>query len=152
MIGVYLNLDEKIILQRFKYIGPFSNFRKICHTTEKEKCLTQNAETVEMIVKYHFNQKKTDPYIAENVSKITNQNQEVAAIDSVEDPEEDPAAMVEIEEVLDLVEETTDHEKCLTQNAETVEMIVKYHFNQKKTDLYIAENVSKITDRVCKLF
>jgi hypothetical protein len=105
-----------------------------------------------MIVKYHFNQKKTDPYIAENVSKITNQNHEVAAVDS----EEDPAAMVEIEveieEVLDLVEETTDHEKCLTQNAETVEMIVKYHFNQKKTDLYIAETVSKITNRVYKLF
>ena len=109
-----------------------------------------------MIVKYHFNQKKTDPYIAENVSKITNQNHEVAAVDSEEDPEEDlkedPAAMVEIEAVLDLVEETTDHEKCLTQNAETVEMIVKYHFNQKKTDLYIAETVSKITNRVCKLF
>ena len=25
---IYLNLDKKIILQRFKYIGPFSNFRK----------------------------------------------------------------------------------------------------------------------------
>jgi hypothetical protein len=107
---------------------------------------------VEMIVKYHSNQKKTDLFIAENVSKITNQNQEVAAVDSEEDPEEDPAAMVEIEEVLDLVEETTDHEKCLTQNAGTVEMIVKYHSNQKKTDLFIAETVSKITNRVCKLF
>jgi hypothetical protein len=116
--------------------------------TEKEKCLTQNAGTVEMIVKYHFNQKKTDLFIAENVSKITNQNQEVEAVDS----EEDPATVVEIEAVLDLVEETTDHAKCLTQNAETVEMIVKYHFNQKKTDLFIAENVSKITDRVYKLF
>ena len=58
--------------QQFKYIGHFSSFRKICHTTEKEKCLTQNAETVEMIVKYHSNQKKTDLFIAENVSKITN--------------------------------------------------------------------------------
>jgi len=114
--------------------------------------LTQNAETVEMIVKYHFNQKKTDLYIAENVSKITNQNQEVAAVDPEEDPEEDPAAMVEIEAVLDLVEETTDHEKCLTQNAQTVEMIVKYHSNQKTTDLFIAEIVSKITDKISRLF
>jgi len=52
----------------------------------------------------------------------------------------------------DLVEETIDHERCMTQNAEIVEMIVKYHFNQKKTDLYIAENVSKITDNTNKLF
>jgi hypothetical protein len=103
-----------------------------------------------MIVKYHSNQKKTDLFIAENVSKITNQNQEVGE-DSAEDPAEDPAVMVEIE-VLDLVVEMIDHEKCLTQNAGTVEMIVKYHSNQKKTDLFIAENVSKITDRVYKLF
>jgi hypothetical protein len=143
-------LDEKIILQQFKYIRPFTNFRKICHTTEKEKCLTQNAGTVERIVKYHSNQKKTDLFIAENVSKSINQNQEVGE-DSEEDPKEDPAVMVEIE-VLDLVKETIDHEKCLTQNAGTVEMIVKYHSNQKKTDLFIAENVSKITDRVYKLF
>jgi hypothetical protein len=105
---------------------------------------------VERIVKYHSNQKKTDLFIAENVSKSINQNQEVGE-DSEEDPKEDPAVMVEIE-VLDLVKEMIDHEKCLTQNAGTVEMIVKYHSNQKKTDLFIAENVSKITDRVYKLF
>ena len=101
--------------------------------------MTQNAEIVEMIVKYHSNQNKTDPYIAENVSKITNQNHEIE-IDLVEDKGED------------LVEEMKDHEKCMTQNAEIVEMIVKYHSNQRKTDLYIAENVSKITDNTNKLF
>jgi protein subunit release factor A len=101
--------------------------------------LTQNAEIVELIVKYHSNQKKTDPYIAENVSKITNQNHEIET-DLVED------------KVEDLVEEMTDHEKCMTQNAEIVELIVKYHSNQKKTDLFIAENVSKNTDNISKLF
>jgi len=94
---------------------------------------------VELIVKYHSNQKKTDPYIAENVSKITNQNHEIET-DLVED------------KVEDLVEEMTDHEKCMTQNAEIVELIVKYHSNQKKTDLFIAENVSKNTDNISKLF
>jgi len=54
--------------------------------------------------------------------------------------------------VEDLVEEMKDHEKCMTQNAEIVEMIVKYHSNQRKTDLYIAENASKITDNTNKLF
>jgi hypothetical protein len=101
--------------------------------------MTQNAEIVEMIVKYHSNQNKIDPYIAENVSKITNQNHEIE-IDLVED------------KVEDLVEEMKDHEKCMTQNAEIVEMIVKYHSNQRKTDLYIAENVSKTTDNTNKLF
>jgi CxxC-x17-CxxC domain-containing protein len=48
--------------------------------------------------------------------------------------------------VPDLVDETIDQERCLMQNVGTVEMIVKYHSNQKKTDLYTAENVSKITD------
>jgi hypothetical protein len=101
--------------------------------------MTQNAEIVEMIVKYHSNQNKIDPYIAENASKITNQNHEIE-IDLVEDKGED------------LVEEMKDHERCMTQNAEIVEMIVKYHSNQKKTDLYIAENASKITDNTNKLF
>ena len=101
--------------------------------------MTQNAEIVEMIVKYHSNQNKIDPYIAENASKITNQNHEIE-IDLVED------------KVEDLVEEMKDHEKCMMQNAEIVEMIVKYHSNQKKTDLYIAETASKITDNTNKLF
>jgi uncharacterized protein (DUF39 family) len=101
--------------------------------------LTQNAEIVVPIVKYHFNQKKIDLYIAENVSKITDQPQEIET-DLVAD------------KVEDLVEEMIDHEKCMTQNAEIVVPIVKYHFNQKKTDLYIAENVSKITDNINKLF
>jgi hypothetical protein len=99
-----------------------------------------------MNVKYHSNQKKTDLFIAENASKNTNQNQDLVEVD-LEDQVEDLEVMVETEAVLDLVTETIDHEKCLMQNAETVEMIVKYHSNQKKTDLFIAENASRIIDQ-----
>ena len=99
-----------------------------------------------MIVKYHSSQKTTDLFIAENVSKITNQNQDLVVEDL-----EDLVVMVEIE-ALDLVGEMIDHEKCLMQNAETVEMIVKYHSSQKTTDLFIAENVSKITNNIKKSF
>jgi hypothetical protein len=117
-------------------------------TTDHEKCLTQNAATVEMIVKYHSNQKKTDLFIAENASKTTNLNQDKVGIDLVEDlAVEDPADLVEIE-VLDLVIETTDHEKCMTQNVGIVELIVKYHSNQEKTDLFIAEIASKATNKI----
>jgi hypothetical protein len=117
---------------------------------EKEKCSLQNAGTVEMIVKFHSSQKMTDLFIAESASKITNQNQDLAVVD-LEDQVEDQVAMVATE-ALDLVEETTDHVKCLMQNAETVEMIVKYHSSQKMTDLFIAEIVSKITNKIRKSF
>jgi hypothetical protein len=103
--------------------------------------LIQNVAIVETIVKYHSNQKKIDLFIAENASKITNQSQEVAVDLAV-----DQAVDLVVIEVLDLAEETTDHEKCLMQNVEIVETIVKYHSNQKKIDLFIAENASKITD------
>jgi hypothetical protein len=104
----------------------------------------QNVGTVEMIVKYHSNQKKTDLYIAKSASKNTNQSHVV-----VPDLAEDRimvTAVTEVTEVPDLVDATTDQERCLMQNVGTVEMIVKYHSNQKKTDLYIAENASKIID------
>ena len=45
-----------------------------------------------------------------------------------------------------------EKEKCLMQNAEIVEMIVKYHSNQKKTDLFIAMNASKNIETISKLF
>ena len=102
-----------------------------------------------MIVKCHSSQKKTDLFIAENASRTTSQLQEQAeGIDS-----EDPAAMVVVAtEALDLVDETADHAKCSMQNAETVEMIVRYHSSQKKTDLFIAENASRTTNKVKNRF
>ena len=45
-----------------------------------------------------------------------------------------------------------DQEKCSPQHVVTVEMNVKYHSSQKTTDLFIAENVSKITDKASKSF
>jgi hypothetical protein len=115
---------------------------------KKEKCTPLHVVTVEMNVKYLSNQKKTDLFIAENASKTTNLNQDKVGIDLVEDPAvEDPVDLVEIE-VQDLVIETTDHEKCMTQNVGIVELIVKYHSNQEKTDLFIAEIASKATNKI----
>jgi uncharacterized membrane-anchored protein YjiN (DUF445 family) len=106
----------------------------------------QSAAIVETIVKYHSNQKKIDLFIAENASKIINQSQEVVAVDLVAE-----MAVDKVEDlVAEMVEEMIDHEKCSTQSAEIVETIVKYHSNQKKIDLFIAENASKITDNTSK--
>ncbi|MEE9535767.1 MAG: hypothetical protein V3V58_04430 [Nitrosopumilaceae archaeon] len=116
---------------------------------EKEKCLPQPVVTVEMNVKYHSRQKTTDLFIAKNVSKTTNHKNVVVALDLAEDQ-----VMVEMTEVPGLVEvpEATDQEKCLPQPVVTVEMNVKYHSSQKTTDLFIAKNVSKITNKISKLF
>jgi len=116
---------------------------------EKEKCLPQPVVTVEMNVKYHSSQKMTDLYIVENVSKIINPHNVVVTLDMAED-----LVMVEMTEVPGLVEvqEITDQEKCLPQPVVTVEMNVKYHSSQKKIDLFIAKNVSKIINKISKLF
>jgi len=73
----------------------------------------------------------------------------VAAPDLTED-----RVMVEVIEVPGLVEiqETGDQEKCLLQPVGIVEMNVKYHSSQKKTGLFIAQNVSKIINKISKLF
>ncbi len=102
-----------------------------------------------MIVKCHSSQKKTGLFIAGNASRTTSQLQEQAEGADSEDP---VAAMVVTTEALDLVDETADHAKCLMQNAETVEMIVRYHSSQKKTDLFIAGNASRTTDKVKNRF
>ena len=126
---------------------------------DQEKCLPQHAVTVEMNVKYHSSQKTTDLFIAENVSKSINHKNAAVALDlevdrvMVEDQATEVRVMVEDQatEVPGLVE-TIDQEKCSPQHVVTVEMNVKYHSSQKTTDLFIAENVSKITDKASKLF
>ncbi len=126
---------------------------------DQEKCSPQHVVTVEMNVKYHSSQKTTDLFIAENVSKSTNHKNAAVALDLAVD-----RVMVEdqVTEVLVMVEdqatevpglaETIDQEKCSPQHVVTVEMNVKYHSSQKTTDLFIAENVSKITDKTSKSF
>ena len=118
-------------------------FRKTCPLIEKEKCTPQHVVTVEMNAKCHSNQEKTDLFIAENASKTTNQPQDKVAVDLVEDLVDLVAT-----EALDLVEEMTDHVKYMMQNVVTVEMIAKCHSNQEKTDLFIAENASKTTNKI----
>ena len=123
-----------------------------------------------MNVKYHSNQETTDQYIAENVSKNTSQNHVVVDLDlvadqamaevlviedlvMVEDQATEDLAMVEVLVIEDQgLAEMIDQEKCLQQHVVTVEMNVKYHSNQETKDQYIAENVSKITDKISRLF
>jgi len=92
-----------------------------------------------MNVKFLSNQKKTDLFIAESVSQIINLNAQV-----VPDLEDHP----DLEEGPGHIEK----ERCSPQNVVTVEMIVKFLSNQKKTDLFIAESVSQIISKTSYLF
>ena len=67
------------------------------------------------------------------------QNHKVEAADLVE---------VIIEVGSTEAQETTDQGKCTKQPAATVEMNVKYHSSQKKTDLFIARNASQIIEGI----
>jgi acyl-CoA thioesterase FadM len=94
-----------------------------------ERCTPQHVVIAEMNVKYHSNLKRTDLFIVENASQITDLK------DVVE---------TDLEEDLDSI----DKERCTPQHVVIAEMNVKYHSNLKKTDLFIVENASQITDRL----
>ena len=120
---------------------------------DPEKCTKQLAVTVETNARYHLSQKITDPFIAENVFKITNHKNvealgltEVAVVLGLAEMTVVLGLMV----VLGLVE-IIDPEKCTKQLAVTVETNVRYHLSQKITDPFIAENVFKITDKTKSL-
>ena len=59
--------------------------------------------------------------------------------------------LAEMIEGLPGLTEMTDPEKCTKQLAVTVETNARYHLSQKITDPFIAENVSKIIDRMKNL-
>jgi CxxC-x17-CxxC domain-containing protein len=120
-------------IPRFRKDMSFDREEREMHTTTCGDCGNE--------CQVPFKPKEDRPVYC-NVSKTINQPQEKVAVDLAEDlAVEDLVAT----EALDLVVETTDHVKCMMQNVVTVVMTVKYHSNQKKTDLFIAETVSKTT-------
>ena len=89
-----------------------------------------------MSVKYHSNQDRTSLFIATNAFRSTNHKVEAADL-------------VEVIEVGSTeAQEMTDQGKCTKQPAATVEMSVKYHSSQKRTDLFIATNASQIIEKI----
>ena len=86
-----------------------------------------------------FKPKEDRPvYCRENFQKNKNQKKVVVV------------GLAEVIEVLGLVEVQgiLDVEKCSKQLAVTVEMNVKYHSSQKRTDQFIAKNVFKVTEKL----
>jgi len=93
-----------------------------------------------MNVKYHSNQDRTSLFIVTNAFRSTNHKAEAA----------DLVEVIEVGTEADSTEaqETTDHEKCTKQHVLTVATSVKYHSSQRRTDLFIATNVSQIIEEI----
>jgi len=129
-------------------------------TTGHEKCTRQLVEIVEMSVKSHLSQDKTNQSIVTIVSQIINR-QEATVV------EEDLAAVVDldlaveagedmvIEAAQDMVVEMIeagedmvigDLAKCTMQLVEIVEMSVKSHLSQKMVDQFTVTNASQIIE------
>jgi len=125
---------------------------EIQETMDQKKCLMQPVLTVEMTVKYHLDQEAINLFTVENVSRIINQNNVVGQVMAedqvmVDVQVAEDQVMVDVQVAEDQVmEEVEETEKCLLQPVVTVEMNVKYHLDQERTDLFIVTNVSMITE------
>ena len=129
-------------------------------TTDHGKSTKQLVEIVEMSVKSHLSQDKTNQSIVTIVSQIINR-QEATVV------EEDLAAVVDldlaveagedmvIEAAQDMVVEMIeagedmvigDLAKCTKQLVEIVEMSVKSHLSQKMVDQFTVTNASQIIE------
>ena len=123
----------------------------------------QLVEIVEIHVRFHLSQDKTNQFIVTTVSKTTNQQEmtvaeadlaDVAVADMVEtvvveDLEETemadavPEDMAETAAVVEDLEETDLHERCTQLHVQSVEQNVRFHSNQMEKNQFIVTTVSK---------
>ena len=101
-------------------------------------------------VKYHLSQDKTNQSIVAIASRITNQKEVTAVVADLAETvvAEDlvgaePVDMVEITAVVEVMEETDHHEKCIKQHVEIVVTSVRYLLSQKMLDQSIVMIVSR---------
>jgi hypothetical protein len=107
-------------------------------------------EIVAMNVKYHLSQEMISQFIVMIVFRIINQNEVIEVDHALVETTEVDHALVETTEVDHALVETTDHGKCTKQLVEIVAMNVKYHSNQKITDQFIVQTVSKTIKKISK--
>ena len=128
--------------------------------TDHGKCTRQLVEIVEMNVKSHLSQDKTNQSIVTIVSQIINRQEataveeDLAAVEDLDLAVEAGEDMV-IEAAQDMVVEMIeagedlvieDLAKCTMQLVEIVEMSVKSHLSQKMVDQFTVTNASQIIE------
>lgn len=109
----------------------------------------QLVEIVEIHVRFHLSQDKTDPFIVMSVFLTTDQNEVIAEeADLVDVEAEDlvdvePADMEETDVVAEDLEETDPHERCIQLHVQSVEQNAKFHSNQTEKSQFIVMTASK---------
>ena len=100
----------------------------------------QLVEIVEIHVRFHLSQDKTNQFIVTTVSKTTNQQEMTVAEADLAD-----VAVEDMEEtaVVEDLEETDLHERCTKQHVQNVEQNVKFHSNQTEKSQFIVTIASK---------
>jgi hypothetical protein len=110
----------------------------------------QLVEIVEKHVRFHLSQDKTNQFIVTTASKTINQKEatgeeadlaETAVVEDLVDVE--PEDMAETDAVVEDLEETDLHEKCIQLHVQSVEQNVKFHSNQMEKNQFIVTTVSK---------
>ncbi len=110
----------------------------------------QLVEIVEKIVRFHLSQDKTNQFIVTTASKTINQKEatgeeaDLAETVGVEDlVDVEPEDMAETTAVVEDLEETDLHERCIQLLAQNVEQNVKFHSNQTEKSQFIVTTASK---------
>ena len=112
----------------------------------------QLVEIVEIHVRFHLSQDKTNQFIVMTASKTINQKEVTAEeVDLVEtvveedlvEADVEPVDMAETDVVVEDLEETDLHERCTKQHVQNVEQNVKFHSNQTEKNQFIVMTVSK---------
>ena len=104
----------------------------------------QLVEIVEIHVRFHLSQDKTDQFIVMTVFLTTDQNEVIAeeadlaetvVVEDLVDAE--PADMAETDVVVEDLEETDPHERCIQLHVQSVEQNAKFHSNQTEKSQFI---------------
>ena len=110
----------------------------------------QLVEIVEIHVRFHLSQDKTDQFIVMTVFLTTDQNEviveeadlvETVVVEDLVDVE--PADMAETDVVVEDLEEIDPHERCTQLHVQSVEQNAKFHSNQTEKSQFIVMTASK---------
>jgi hypothetical protein len=112
----------------------------------------QLVEIVEIHVRFHLSQDKTNQFIVTTVSKTINQKEvtvveadlaETVVVEDLVEADVELADMAEITAVVEDLEETDHHERCTQLHVQSVEQNVRFHSNQTEKNQFIVTTVSK---------
>ena len=112
----------------------------------------QLVEIVEKHVRFHLSQDKTNQFIVTTASKTINQKEvtaeeadlvETVVVEDLVEADVEPEDMAETTAVVEDLEETDLHEKCIQLHVQNVEQNVKFHSNQMEKNQFIVTTVSK---------